>query len=59
VAADDIPLSPMRGRSVAVLSMIAMGDKNRTAPSKLFSLYAKAMEDIATSKYQVCGCGVC
>ena len=39
--ADDIPLSPVRGRDVAVLSMIAIGDENASAPAQLFELYAR------------------
>ena len=52
VAADDITLSPVRGRGVAVLSMIAMGDKDRTAPAELFALYAQGLENITKTKYQ-------
>jgi L-gulonolactone oxidase len=51
VAADDITLSPVRGRDVAVMSMIVMGDKNQTAPASLFALFAQGMENITTSSY--------
>lgn len=52
VAADDITLSPVRGRDVAVLSMIVMGDKNETAPPLSFALYASGMEKICAERYE-------
>jgi hypothetical protein len=52
VAADDITMSPVHGRDVAVLSMIVMGDKNKTAPASLFALYAQGLENITTTKYE-------
>lgn len=45
-------MSPVRGRDVAVLSMIVMGDKNHTAPSSLFALYAQGLENITSTKYE-------
>jgi FAD/FMN-containing dehydrogenase len=52
LAADDIPLSPARGRATAVLSMIALGNKNMTAAPELFALYAHGLEEICATKYQ-------
>jgi len=52
VAADNITLSPVRGRNVAVLSTIVMGNQNRTAASKEFALFARGMEKICKEKYQ-------
>ena len=52
VAADSIEFSPMKGRDVAVLSMIVMGDQQATGSPKEFELYTKdGMERIATTKY--------
>lgn len=52
VAADNITLSPIRGRDVAVLSTILMGNQNRTAAPKEFALFARGMEKICKEKYQ-------
>ena len=41
VKADDILLSPMRGRDVAVLSMIVEGDQNATGSAEAFELFCK------------------
>ena len=41
VAADDVPLSPMRGRDVAVLSMIVQGDEDATGSADAFELFCK------------------
>ena len=50
VAADDIPLSPCRGRDVAVMSMIVLGNKDHTGSPAEFERYARQMEIIA-AKY--------
>ena len=41
VKADDIPLSPMRGRDVAVLSMIVEGDEDATGSAGAVELFSR------------------
>lgn len=52
MAADNITLSPIRGRDIAVLSMVVMGDKDETGDASAFALYARGLEHICSTKYE-------
>lgn len=52
VAADDIYLSPAYGRATAVISFIALGNKETTADPAEFERYARGLEELCETKYQ-------
>jgi L-gulonolactone oxidase len=52
VAADDIPVSPMLNRDIAVLSFICLGDKDSTGSPVEFERYARGLENLTSEKYE-------
>lgn len=51
VAADDIPLSPMYQRDIAVLSFICLGTIDHTGDSSEFKMYASGLENLTKLNY--------
>ena len=51
VAADDIPLSPMYQRDIAVPSFICLGTIEHTGDSDEFKMYARGLENLTKLNY--------
>jgi len=47
VAADDIPLSPMSGQDIGVVSVITLGTADATGPFSVFRQYADTLAGLA------------
>ena len=52
IKADDIALSPMRGRDSAVLSIIVVGDGETTGDQAEFDRYAQTLEALCQREYE-------